>query len=201
MRRDLFRARRAGLAVTAGATCLVLGACAGAGPQLPSLAALSTAALPKMPVPEPGVVAASSVEVYSRIARGANRCWFGAGGRLKSTHMLHADAESPQKGGAVEIVVHERAVDQPKPWGFKAYRVSISESGGHSSFTAENMRMSDDEDRRMRSEVVRWATGGEDCEVPVAVAAPPAEEPKAKATAKTSAAKAPAGKAEVKAAR
>jgi hypothetical protein len=148
--------------------CLALAACGG-GPQLPSL---PTASLPKLSVGETGVVVASTTEVYSRIARGANRCWFGAAGRLAKSHILYADAESPQKGGAVEIIIHERAVDQPKIWGFKAYRVSITESGGQSVVGVENMRMPDDEHSRMQTEVLRWANGREECEVTLSPPAP-----------------------------
>lgn len=112
-----------------------------------------------------------SAEVYSRIARGANACWFGPRGRLGRTHILHADAAPSMNGGAVEIVVHERASDQPKPWGYKAYRVQLVEragldgtpGGGGTSIAVENSRMPDPEAVRMRAEVFQWAAGTEGC--------------------------------------
>lgn len=155
-------------------------ACSG-GPQLPPL---STAALPKIAIGETGIVAAGSTAVYARIASGANRCWFGGGGRLRRSHIMHADAASEHRGGAVEIVIHERAVDQPKIWGFKAYRISISETSGQSVVSVENARMPEQEEQRMRTEVLRWADGKEDCAVPPVLEAPPEPAPKAKTTAK-----------------
>src|SRR5262245_19338240 len=108
-----------------GACC---GACAG-GPQLPSLP--DAASIAKLTVSaEPSRVSQPSAEVYARIARCANSCWFGPKGRLAASHIFHADAAPSMNGGAVEIVVHERAVDQPKPWGYKAFRVSLTESPG-----------------------------------------------------------------------
>lgn len=157
----------------------VLAACSG-GPELP---ALSTAALPKLNLTETGVVAAGAAEVYSRVARGANRCWFGAGGRFRRSHVLHADADPPQKGGAVEIIVHERAVDQPKIWGFKSYRVTVSESGGQSMVNLENLRMPEAEEQRMRTEVLRWVDGKDYCAVDPVAEMPPEPAPKAKAKA------------------
>lgn len=162
------------------AAAIAVAACSG-GPQLPTL---STASLPKIAIGETGVVGASSTEVYARIARGANRCWFGGAGRLRRTHVLYADADSPQKGGGVEIVVHERAVDQPKIWGFKAYRVAISEVGGQSVVSVENLRMPEQEEPRMRSEVLRWADSKEDCAVEPVAEAPPEPAPAVKAKAK-----------------
>ncbi len=139
-------------------------------------------------------VQVSSAEVYSRIARGANACWFGPRGRLGSTHILHADASPSMNGGGVEIVVHERAVDQPKPWGYKAFRIVLAESvgmdgtpgGGSTSIEVENTRIPEAEARRMRAEVFQWASGTEGCRAdpaldpaPAPVAEVPKETPKA----------------------
>lgn len=164
--------------------CGALAACSG-GPQLPSL---STASLPSVTLGETGIVAANTTEVYTRVAHAANVCWFGPGGRFRQTHIMHADADSPQKGGAVEIIVHERALDQPKIWGFKAYRVAIAESGGQALVSVENMRMSEIEEQRMRKEVLRWADGKDQCEVAPVVEMPPEPAP-AKGKAKGKAAK------------
>ncbi len=94
-------------------------------------------------------------------------------------------------GGAVEIVVHERAVDQPKPWGYKAFRVLLAEGAGldgtpgagGTKITVENVRIQDAEAARMRAEAFHWAVGTEGCKPdptldkvvePVAAAPPPA---------------------------
>lgn len=166
-------------AVVGLAGCALVGACSG-GPKLPSLTTASLAPAPG----DSNYVEVGSVEAYSRIARGANRCWFGGAGRLRLTHILYADADSQQKGGAVEIVVHERSTDQPKPWGFKAYRIAVSETSGRSLVSVENLRMPEIEIGRMRSEVMRWAAGGEACEVEPVVPEPPVAATKAAAAKK-----------------
>ncbi len=179
-------------------------ACSG-GPALPSLAnAPGLAELSKLAVPvqvgERSQVSSPSVDVYARIARGANQCWFGPRGRLTKTHIFHADVAPSMNGGAVDIVVHERAVDQPKPWGYKAFRVVLTEGAGldgtpgagGTTITVENVRIHDAEAARMRAEAFQWATGTEGCkadpaldkvEQPVAAALPPA--PATSATRKT----------------
>jgi hypothetical protein len=180
-----------------------LAACSG-GPALPglptgSIAVGLPAGLPTLPsvgaAGELSQLPHPSAEVYARIARGANRCWFGGQGRIAKTHLLHADADPSAKGGRVDMVVHERAVDQPKPWGYKAFRVVITESAGlgdasgsTSSIEVENTRFADAEARRMRAEVFQWASGDEGCKAdptldkPAEVAAPTAVAPvKAKA--------------------
>lgn len=176
----LFVARGRSLTALTMIAGITVAACSG-GPQLPSL---STAALPKIALGESGIVSAGSTEVYSRIASGANRCWFGGGGRLRRSYIMHADADSQQRGGAVEIVIHERAVDQPKIWGFKAYRIAISEAGGQSVVSVENSRMPEQEEQLMRTEVLRWADGKEDCAVPPVLETPPEPAPKTKGKAK-----------------
>ncbi len=122
-------------------------------------------------VREPASLQAGSAEIYSRIARGARRCWFGPGGRIAASHIFHADVASSVDGGAVEIVVHERATDQPKPWGYKAYRISLGEQprldgapgGANATLNVENLRMPPDEASRMRAEVFAWAGGDQSC--------------------------------------
>lgn len=168
---------------------LLCAACAG-GTALPSLPTGSIG----LSVPaagEPSRFALPSAEIYARIARGANRCWFGPRGRIAATHLLHADADSPASGGTVEIVVHERAVDQPKPWGYKAFRIALSESAGldgtpgagGSNIDVQNTRFADAEAVRMRAEVFQWAGGGVDCKFdpvldkPAETAAAPAQPP------------------------
>lgn len=187
--------------------CLMLGACAG-GPQMPALpsiagvADVSKIAVGSLPSTEAHHQPLSSAEVYSRIARGANACWFGPRGRHSTSHILHADATPSMNGGGVEIVVHERAADQPKPWGYKAYRVLLNESAGMdgtpgaggTNIAVENSRMPDAEAQRMRAEVYQWAAGTEGCKVDAALdkaaepvtAAPAATAPAAKTAARKS---------------
>jgi hypothetical protein len=175
MRSSSLRSARLHLALPAlGAAC-ALAACTGGPSPLPKLpGAAPGSGLPQLAVGsiglEPGSVQAGSTEVYARIARGANACWFGARGRLARSHVFFADAAPSASGGKVEIVIHERALDQPRPWGFKAFRILLSEgttfdgsSGGNTSVLTENVRMQDEEAARMRREVIQWATGVEGC--------------------------------------
>ena len=171
-------------------------------PQVASMADVSKIAVGSLPSTEAHHHPLSSAEVYSRIARGANACWFGARGRISTSHILHADAAPSMNGGGVEIIVHERAVDQPKPWGYKAFRVVLTESagmdgtpgGGGTGIVVENSRMTHAEFQRMRAEVFPWAAGTEGCRAdptldkvsePVAVA-PPTASPKAATAARKS---------------
>ena len=86
----------------------------------------------------------------------------------------------PAKGGAVEIVVHERAVDQPKPWGYKAFRIALTESAGldgtpgagGTSLDVQNARIAEAEATRMRAEVFQWARGNEGCKADPALDKP-----------------------------
>jgi hypothetical protein len=86
-------------------------------------------------------------------------------------------------GGAVDIVVHERATDQPKPWGYKAFRVVLSEGvgidgtpgGGGTTIAVENSRMPVAEAQLMTSEVHQWAAGTEGCGAEAPQVAAPAE--------------------------
>ena len=175
-------------------------ACTG-GPGLPKLPTVSglielpKVELPKLEAPkliiEPSMINASSAEVYTRVARGAMACWFGAQGRLAGTHIFHADSAPAMNGGAVEIIVHERAVDQPKPWGYKAFRVLLAETtaldgssgSGGTLITVENLRMPEAEAPRMRAEVFQWASGTEGCVELPGTPAPTAAAPAAPATA------------------
>jgi hypothetical protein len=172
---DLMRTARSRILLPVLLSSSALAACAGGPSALPALPGTApTSELPKLTVGsigiEPSVVQVGSTEAYSRIARGANTCWFGARGRLAGTHIFYADAAPSAQGGSVEIVVHERAVNQPKPWGFKALRIVLKEgtafdgsSGGNTTISVENARLSDEEAARMRKEVYRWAAGIEGC--------------------------------------
>lgn len=95
-------------------------------------------------------------------------------------------------GGAVDMVVHERAIDQPKPWGYKAFRVLLTESpgmdgtpgGGGTSIAVENSKMSAADAEIMRAEVFQWAGGTEGCKANPVAEKPP--EPVAAAPAAAS---------------
>ena len=78
------------------------GACSSANlPQLPaSPDALETGAVGSghpegAPVETAVVVPGTPTEIYTLVAGGALRCWFGADGPLKATHVFHAEAAPP----------------------------------------------------------------------------------------------------------
>ncbi|HXF52524.1 MAG TPA: hypothetical protein VNK52_00225 [Hyphomicrobiaceae bacterium] len=133
-----------------GAAAVVTG-CAG-GPTLPGPPPAQSAALD-----------VATTEAYTRIAQAAMSCWFGPQGRLTGRYLFHADAEPPSRGGGVEIVIHERAVDQPKPWGPKAFRITLTGGGGYTAIDVENLRMPAPLAAEMRMQALSWARGTSTC--------------------------------------
>ncbi|MEW5965097.1 MAG: hypothetical protein AB1749_16235 [Pseudomonadota bacterium] len=142
-----------------------------------SLAKLQVPELPKIELPEatPPVVG-TPTEVYTRIARGALSCWFGANGPLKATHIFHAEAEPPHKGGRAQIVIHEKDLTAPSPRGLKAYRVQIAPDGERTTIAVENLKLAKPLGDAMEQDVRRWGVGEIGCReaAPAWTAAAPA---------------------------
>lgn len=124
--------------------------------------ALGKVELPKAPEPDPEPVG-KSTELYTRIARGATRCWFGGEGHLRPTHIFNAVAEPDHKGGVSEIVIHEKTPQAPDPRGPRAFRVTIEPDGDTSKLSIENARFPLEEGQKMEREVRRWARGEDGC--------------------------------------
>ena len=150
----------------------------------------------------PGIVMASlggsttervepPVEIYSRIARGALRCWFGMQGSLKKTHVFHADVSSQTTGGGAEIAIYERDKTGQAPRSIRAFRISIAASGNGSHVQPENFRMPENVARDMAADVGRWTQGQDDCSV-VGLGGWTAEKAKDEAPAEPAATKAKA---------
>lgn len=114
------------------------------------------------------------VEIYSRIARGALSCWFGAQGGLKKSHIFHADVAPDSAGGAAEIIVHERDDTAENPRSYRAFRVAITPAAGGSEVSAQNLRMPADVGREMGTDVIRWARGKPECGSPAIAQKPEA---------------------------
>jgi hypothetical protein len=96
-------------------------------------------------------------EVYIRVARGAHQCWLGPAGPYRASHVFYAETASPTaKGGAGEILVHERDRTSERPWGPKAYRITFTVVDGQTDVGIENLRMPDTA-AHMSSDVLRWA--------------------------------------------
>ncbi len=156
-------------------------------PAFPSISALTAGA------PQP---VGSATEVYTRVARGALTCWFGASGPLKGPYIYHADAEPPSKGGRAEIVIRTRDKEAADPRSLKAFRVGIQPGGQGTQIEVENVKIAEPLASRLTADVQRWAADQEGCgEAPITAgwtaeqaAAVPAAKP-GKASAKNAAAK------------
>src|SRR5262245_35396978 len=94
---------------------LAAGCTAANMPKIPLLSppaadtdAEATSAVPAAPVAsgpiEMSLIAPGTpTGVFTQVAHEALRCWFGAGGPLKATHVYRADAQPPAKGGNAVI--------------------------------------------------------------------------------------------------
>lgn len=155
---------------------VLTGACSN-GLETASLAKLQVPDLPNIELPEgPPPVVGTPTEVYTRVARGALTCWFGANGPLKGTHIFNADAEPPHKGGRAEIVIHEKDLQAPSPRGLKAYRIQIAPDGERTTISVENLKLAKPLGDTMEQDVRRWGTGEIGCRetAPAWAAAAPA---------------------------
>ena len=126
----------------------------------------------------------TSTAVYTRIARGANTCWFGPRGTLDRTYIWHARAEPEAKGGMAEILIHERFEKNQR--GLKAFSVTIAPKGDGSAVSALSLKMPPEIGKLMTADAYRWAKGNVGCAAgdtdwaPVAAAPVTASEPKKK---------------------
>ena len=161
--------------------------CSGGGATslgLPSASDLNIGALPSLSSPA-GQVVGTPTEVYTRVARGALTCWFGAAGPLKSSYIYHADAEPPSKGGRSEIVIFERDADANDPRSMRVYRVVISLVEEKTKLELENLKIPEPLAARLASDVARWAANEEGCgEAPITAGWSAAEKSEAKSQSK-----------------
>ena len=138
------------------------GGCSGNGGTtalgLPSASDLNIGSLPSMAalVPESRIVG-TPTEVYTRVARGALTCWFGAAGPLKSRYIYHADADPPSKGGRSEIVIFEKDDAADDPRSMRVYRLVISTVDEKTKLEIENLKISEPLATRLKGDIDRWA--------------------------------------------
>lgn len=154
--------RRAGPPSRAGRRCHAVVAVVGlmlAGCGIKALPESVGAAVGSTVHPEP------PVEIYTRVARGALTCWFGAQGSLKATHVFHAEVAPPSAGGEAEISIQQRDRQAANPRSLRAYRISITRAGEGAHLTAENVRMPEAVAKDMAADIVRWARGDGQCSV------------------------------------
>lgn len=156
------RSTRQGLAIA-----LTGAALSGCGASLVETASLALA-------PAGTAHTEATVEIYSRIARGALLCWFGPSGGMRRTHVFHADVAPESKGGAAEIVLHERDEDAASPRALRAFRVTIVRAGTGSSVQSENLRLPPETGAAMQLDVARFARGDATCRDPSPATAAPA---------------------------
>jgi hypothetical protein len=123
-------------------------------------------------------LAGASTDVYARVARGALTCWFGANGPLKASHIFNAEAAPPSKGGAAEIVVHERDPTQPSPKGMRVFRISFTaESEDKTRLSLQAGKLPPDLAQAMEKDTLAWGFGRQSCEAQVVRPPPPPPEP------------------------
>ena len=164
------------LPCTLGAVFLVAIAVAGCGSTAPELPSMALPSMPKLdvpklpdmtPPPEPVVQhdqpIGSPTEIYSRVALGANSCWFGGDGPLKKDYIYHAEADAPSRGGKAEITIHKRDPSQPNPRGAKAFKVKIERNAELTTLVTENISMAEPMASGMVSDVGRWSKGDQGC--------------------------------------
>ncbi|MEQ1652545.1 MAG: hypothetical protein ABL897_08665 [Hyphomicrobium sp.] len=163
--------RQSAIASAYVAVCALAG-CSSGGLDGPSLALPKMPELPSVASIGPTVVekpVGTATEIYSRVARGANTCWFvgpgpGQAGPLKKDYIYHAEADAPSRGGKAEIEIHVRDPLQPNPRGAKAYRINIDPDGEAATLKTENLKMPDAISAAMTADVNRWARGEQGCE-------------------------------------
>ncbi|MBS0242808.1 MAG: hypothetical protein JSS20_11575 [Proteobacteria bacterium] len=135
--------------------------------------------------PSPEIATASPespAEVYSRIARGALRCWFAPGSALKKTHVFNAKADPASAGGAAEILIQTREAPAPGEGvhgSLRAYRILVTPNSTGSVIEAQNLKFTPEQAAAMTSDVTRWIKGDDTCgaALPEAPAAKPAASP------------------------
>jgi hypothetical protein len=110
------------------------------------------------------MAAGTPTEVYALIARRILRCWFGADGPLKATHIFHADAASPSAGGKADIVLQERDPAFSDRRGPRAFRIAITGDAAGVRVGISNLKIAEPLAGLMVRDAETWARGGEGCE-------------------------------------
>ncbi len=109
------------------------------------------------------IVPGTSTQVYALVARGALACWFSPGGPLKGSHVFRAEAEPPAKGGAAEIVIHERDTSFRDQRGVKAYRIAFASEITGVRVDMIALKFEAARAQAMAKDVETWAKGGSSC--------------------------------------
>jgi hypothetical protein len=132
------------------------------------------------------IVPGTPTEVYSLVARGALGCWFAANGPLKVTHVFHADAAPPSRGGRAEIVLHERDAALSDQRGARAFDVAFVGDGAGVRVGIAVIKIAPALAELMVRDVEVWAKGGAGCQVRALGAPQAAAPPQLRAKTKSS---------------
>lgn len=182
------RASAAARAVLVACTTFVVAGCAGQAPTLQAPASPAspgaTGAIDRKPVdianPDLTFTAASQpVDLYAQIARGANGCWFGAGGPLKKSHIFSADVAPAASGGHAHIALLERDAGLPDLRGPRAYQIVMTPIATGSQVVVANTRLAPEVAQAMGRDVAAWARGETGCLLRTVMPAPPDPAPAA----------------------
>lgn len=150
----------------------------------------STVSLPDLGGARPRI-RGTPTQIYTRIARGAVTCWFGAHGTLKTTHVYSAVAKPPSKGGQARILIHKKDDSLRDKRGMRAFAIDIIPEGETAKLEIQNAEMGEPRGTNMAKDAHRWAAGIEGCVAnPVAVgweAQPKSKSKKPKSKSKTTA--------------
>jgi hypothetical protein len=144
-------------------------------PKAVSLAVLGNETL--LAIGNSPTIDVSSTELYTRVAGGALKCWFGAGGPLKASHVFNAEVAPVASGGAAEIIVHERdprATGQAASRGVRAFRISIEPiSAEKARLSMTSGKLAPDLAAALEKDALAYAFGQDSCEAQVVRPPPP----------------------------
>lgn len=127
-------------------------------------------------LPQGRPIVGTPTELYTRIARGALTCWFGASGPLKTGFIYHAEAAPPSKGGRSEIVIRVRDKSSADPRSLRAYRIVIAPGETGPVIEVENVTIPEPLAAQLGDDVRRWAADVEGCSATPATATWTADE-------------------------
>ena len=93
-------------------------------------------------------------EVYTRLARQAQSCWFKPGGLIKKSHMFYAEAAPNASGGKAEISIRRRRKNGEP--GEKAFIINLIPSGDNTLYSMRNITLDKNISARMIRDIKRW---------------------------------------------
>ncbi|MFM7085059.1 MAG: hypothetical protein ACKOW3_08670 [Hyphomicrobium sp.] len=102
-------------------------------------------------------------EIYTRVARGILKCWFGANGPLKTDYKFYADADPPSKGGGSQISIHTKDYSTTDPRSIRAWRVGIVPGPDGTTLQIENIKLLAVVAEDLEKNVRRWGAAEEGC--------------------------------------